>query len=109
MTTLYQIPGNQPIEMKSGDDFNRLLTFTDDSTVPVPINLTGYTLSAGVNTVSGLIPMTITADDLTLGRVYISLTDTQTALIPPTGSTWFFKWTITDQTRTILEGDFTIV
>lgn len=102
MATLEQIPANQPITIKAGDDFNRLVTFTD-------VNMTGYVLSAGVNTVSGIIPMTITASDLTTGKVYISLTDTQTALIPSTGSTWFFKWTISGETRTLLEGDFLTV
>jgi hypothetical protein len=107
MATLYQIPADQPITLKRGDDFNRLVTFTDDTATP--INITSYTLSAAVVTLTGDIPITITPVNLTLGQVNILLTDSQTALIPATGSTWYFKWTITDQTRTVLEGVFYIV
>jgi len=102
MTILEQIPANQPITIKRGDDFNRLITFTG-------VNMTGYVLESGVNIVNATIPITITASDLTTGKVYISLTDAQTLLIPSTGSTWYFKWTISGETRTLLEGDFLTV
>lgn len=102
MTTLNQIPAYLDLRIKRGDDFSRLLTVTG-------VNLTSYTLEAGVLTVSGAIPITITASDLTTGKVYISLTDSQTDSIPSSGSTWYFSWTHSGITRTLLEGDVYIV
>ena len=103
MSDLSQIPATVNITINQGDDFNRLVT------IGIVGGIVGYTLECAVETINGLIPMTITPSDLSSGKFYISLTEIQTALIPPAGSRWYLKWTVTDQTRTAIEGDFLVI
>lgn len=103
MSEIQQIPATVNIEIKRGDDLNRLVT------VGIVGGIASYTLESAVETVNGSIPITITPVDLSAGTFYISLTELQTALIPATGSFWYLKWTVTNQTRTAISGDFTVI
>lgn len=82
--------------IQQGETFSRTITLTDNQTVPVPINLTGYTARASIRPTAD--NATVTADfvctfdpDRTTGVIVISLTDTVTAGIATTGKGFFDK------------------
>lgn len=82
--------------IQQGETFSRTITITDNQTVPVPINLTGYTARASIrpsadsSTITASFVCTF-APDRTTGVIVISLTDTVTSGIPTTGKTAYDK------------------
>jgi len=82
--------------IQQGETFRRVITITDNQTVPVPINLTGYTARASIRPTAD--SSTVTASftiafdpDRATGRITISLTDSETTAIPTPGKTTFEK------------------
>lgn len=105
------LPGDLTLQIVRGDE----VTF---SAIFAGVDLTGYTLSAGVY--SGFGPTatdtlvvtptvtvtTATANNVTSSTVQVSMTETQTAAISPIGSSrWYLRWVSPGGvTRTILSG-----
>ncbi len=82
--------------IQQGETFSRVITITDNQTIPVPINLTGYTARASIRPTADSTVKTCdfvcTFDaDRATGRITISLTDTTTSAIATTGKTAFDK------------------
>lgn len=99
------VPGKLNINAVAGDDFSVLLDFN--------VDLTGYTFDSKIlldNQVANRYQaMTITNTNLSLGRITLSLTDTQTAAIGPIANRkWFISWSQGGDIRTVLSGTFTL-
>jgi hypothetical protein len=78
MATADQAPGVLNVGFTRGESWGLLLDFDE------PANLTGYTLYATLHsTVTGasVQAVTVTPVDLTIGKVNLSLTSTQTAAL----------------------------
>lgn len=76
MATADQSPGVLNVSFTRGEQWGLLLDFDD------PASLTGYTVTAGLySTVTGAAvqAVTVTTVDLSVGRVNLSLTSSQTA------------------------------
>lgn len=111
MATFSQLPGELTLEIVRGDE----VTF---SAVFAATNLTGYTVSAAVYTGFGAAaittPVTVptvtvsmaTVGGVTNSTVQVSMTETQTLAISPTGSSrWYLRWVSPGGvTRTVLSG-----
>lgn len=111
---LTQIPINFPLQFVRGDDvvFSRVFANVD---------LTGFTVTAAVysgfgstatNTPVATPSVTVTmatVNNVTSSTVQISMTETQTLAISPTGlSRWFLRWVSpSGVTRTVLSGNVT--
>lgn len=112
MATVYsQLPGDLTLQIVRGDEVSFSAVFAG-------VDLTGYTVSAGVY--SGFGPTatdtlvvtptvtvtTATANNVTSSTVQISMTETQTAAISPMGSSrWYLRWISPGGvTRTVLSG-----
>lgn len=111
-TAIYsQLPGDLTLQLVRGDE----VTF---SAVFSGVDLTNYTLSAGVYSGFGstatdtlvatptLTKTVATVAGVTSSTVQVSLTETQTAAISPTGtSRWYLRWVSPGGvTRTVLSG-----
>lgn len=109
--TFSQLPGDLALAIVRGDE----VTF---SAVFAGVDLTGYTVSAGVYSGFGAtatetlvatpsVSVTMaTVAGVTSSTVQISLTETQTYAISPTGvSRWYLRWVSPGGvTRTVLSG-----
>ena len=112
MATVYsQLPGDLTLQLVRGDEVSFSAVFAS-------VDLTGYTVTAGVY--SGFGPTatdtlvvtptvtvtTATANNVTSSTVQVSMTETQTAAISPTGtSRWYLRWVSPGGvTRTVLSG-----
>jgi hypothetical protein len=104
-----QIPCRQDLQATKGDDFNMPITFKDNTT-HLPIDLTGYTFSAGVIMPEGaiVVDITVTNIDLATGKIKLSLTDIQTTLLLGKYK-WFLDWTYGSDTRRIFLGIFEVI
>jgi hypothetical protein len=114
MAVFSQIPGDLDLRIVRGDE----VTF---SAVFAATNLTGFTVTAAVYSGFGAtatdnpvatptVTVTMaTVNNVTSSTVQISLTETQTAAISPTGSNrWFLRWVSPGGvTRTVLSGTVT--
>lgn len=106
MATYSQLPGDLNLELVKGDEFPFAATFN--------LDLTGYTLSAGVVNAATLASVgtptitmtTATSGGTTTTTVSFLLTETQTtALVVGTRYRWFFRWVSPlGVTRTVLSG-----
>jgi len=115
-----------PITFVVGDELNVGLTFTQSGS-STPVNLTGYTLEAkvyapvysnpagsftngGYTQGTTAATFTVSAVQLTQGKVNLGLSETQTAaLSPAVGYRWYFRWQDTSGvTLTVLSGTFTV-
>lgn len=76
------------IELTQGDSFSLPITITDNATIPVAINLTSTTITADikqhVKNTAALVAFTVTITNAAAGQFTLSLTPTQTALLPVT-------------------------
>lgn len=109
--TFSQLPGDLTLEIVRGDE----VTF---SAVFAGTNLTGYTVSAAVYSGFGatatntpvatptVTVTTATVAGVTSSTVQVSMTETQTLAISPTGSSrWYLRWVSPGGvTRTVLSG-----
>jgi hypothetical protein len=109
-----QVPIDFPLQFVRGDEvaFSRVFTGVD---------LTGFTVTAAVysgfgstatNTPVATPSVTVTmatVNNVTSSTVQISMTETQTLAISPTGlSRWFLRWVSpSGVTRTVLSGNVT--
>jgi len=114
MAVFSQIPGDLDLRLVRGDE----VTF---SAVFAGVDLTGYTVTAAVysgfgatatNTPVATPTVTVTmatVNNVTSSTVQISMTETQTLAISPTGSNrWFLRWVSPGGvTRTVLSGNVT--
>jgi hypothetical protein len=114
MAVFSQIPGDLDLRIVRGDE----VTF---SAVFAATNLTGFTVTAAVYSGFGAtatdtpvatptVTVTMaTVNNVTSSTVQISMTETQTAAISPTGSNrWFLRWVSPGGvTRTVLSGTVT--
>ena len=103
MAEYAQIPGNLDLVATRGDDFQLNLAFN--------IDLTGYTLSANVVTVSTnvLIPLTITNTNLSLGEIKLSLPKTTLASLSTSIHHWRLDWNSGSLYRKALSGNFQVI
>lgn len=111
MATFSQLPGELTLEIVRGDE----VTF---SAVFSALDLTGYTVSAAVYAGLGAAAITTpvaypavtvstaTVNGVTSSTVQVSMTETQTLAISPTGlSRWYLRWVSPGGvTRTVLSG-----
>jgi len=102
MATITQLPGVLDIEVGLGDDLSLLLDWD--------INLTGYTFEgkiskAGTGTITDI---TIINTDLAAGKITLILTDTQILALGAEVHGWYLRWTVSDNSRRVLTGAFTI-
>lgn len=112
MATVYsQLPGDLALAIVRGDEVSFSAVFDG-------VNLTGYTVTAGVYSGFGstatetlVVTPTVTvttnsASGVTSSTVQVSMTETQTYAISPTGvSRWFLRWVSPGGvTRTVLSG-----
>ena len=109
-----QVPIDFPLRFVRGDE----VTF---SRVFAGVDLTGYTVTAAVysgfgatatNTLVATATVTVTTstvNNVTSSTVQVSLNETQTAAIPPTGiNRWFLRWVSpAGATTTSLSGNVT--
>lgn len=114
MAVFSQIPGDLDLRIVRGDE----VTF---SAVFAAVDLTGYTVTAAVYSGFGAtatdtpvatptVTVTMaTVNSVTSSTVQVSLTETQTLAISPTGSSrWFLRWVSPGGvTRTVLSGNVT--
>jgi len=114
MAVFSQIPGDLDLRIVRGDE----VTF---SAVFAGVDLTGFTVTAAVYSGFGAtatdtpvatptVTVTMaTVNNVTSSTVQISMTETQTAAISPTGSNrWFLRWVSPGGvTRTVLSGTVT--
>jgi hypothetical protein len=114
MAVFSQIPGDLSLQLVRGDE----VTF---SAVFAGVDLTGFTVTAAVysgfgatatNTPVATPAVTVTmatVNNVTSSTVQVSMTETQTAAISPTGSNrWFLRWVSPGGvTRTVLSGNVT--
>lgn len=105
MATFNYVPGSLDIQGITGDDFSLLFDFN--------IDLTGYTFQGRIlldNVPTGrFVDFTITDTNLPLGRITLSLNDTQTKNIGPiSGRKWFLVWTTGVNSRTVISGNFAL-
>lgn len=111
MATYTQLPGELTLAIVRGDEVTFSAVFTG-------VDLTGYTVTAAVYagvganaTANPVATPTVTKTVTTTGgvtstTVQVSLTETQTAAISPTGLTrWYLRWVSPGNvTRTVLSG-----
>lgn len=114
MATFSQLPGDLDVQIVRGDE----VTF---SAVFAAVDLTGFTVSAAVYSGFGADALTTpvavptvtvttaTANNVTSSTVQVSMTETQTLAISPTGSSrWYLRWVSPGGvTRTVLSGNVT--
>ena len=114
MAVFSQIPGDLDLRIVRGDE----VTF---SAVFAGVDLTGFTVTAAVYSGFGAtatdtpvatpaVTVTMaTVNNVTSSTVQISMAETQTAAISPTGSNrWFLRWVSPGGvTRTVLSGTVT--
>lgn len=114
MAVFSQIPGDLDLRLVRGDE----VTF---SAVFAGVDLTGFTVTAAVYSGFGAtatdtpvatptVTVTMaTVNNVTSSTVQISMTETQTLAISPTGSNrWFLRWVSPGGvTRTVLSGTVT--
>lgn len=94
-----QAPGVLNVGFTRGEAWGLLIDFDD------PASLVGYTITAGLySTVTGasVQAVTVTAVDLTAGRVNLSLTSSQTAALP--AGTYEFRVGWTNPARVVYQG-----
>lgn len=99
MASYDQTPGSLNLTFNRADDFSVL--------VDMSIALTGYTVTAGINSlVTGaeVQPFTVSLVSATAGQVNISLSDAQTLAMARGTYGWSMKWTEGNATRTALTG-----
>lgn len=105
MATVSTTPGTLNIVVKRGDDFDQLLDFS--------INLTGYTFTSEIVsavTYAEIASPSVTAVDLSLGRINLAMSDTMTAGIAPGSYLWRLIWQAPGNVRrTALEGVLEVV
>ena len=113
-STYTQLPGDLSLQIVRGDE----VTF---SAVFAGVDLTGYTVSSAVYSGFGatatatpvatptLTVTMATVAGVTSSTVQVSMTETQTAAISPTGtSRWYLRWVSPGGvTRTVLSGNVT--
>jgi hypothetical protein len=82
--------------IQQGETFSRVITLKDNQTVPVPINLTGYTARASIRQTAD--SSSVTADfvctfdpDRSTGIITISLSDAVTTAISTAGKADYSK------------------
>jgi len=111
MATYSQLPGDLTLQIVRGDEVSFSAVFTG-------VDLTSYTLAAGIYSGFGatatdtlvatptLTKTVATVAGVTSSTVQVSLTETQTAAISPTGtSRWYLRWVSPGGvTRTVLSG-----
>jgi len=114
LATFQQIPGDLDLVIVRGDEVNFSAVFA-------AFNLTDYTVTAAVYSGFGAtatdtpvatptVTVTMaTVNNVTSSTVQISMTETQTLAISPTGSSrWFLRWVSPGGvTRTVLSGNVT--
>lgn len=118
MPTYSQLPGDMPLEFVSGDELGFLLDFNADVTgysyqaVIYEYSTTStFTSPSGVTTAGSIVAtFLVTPIDESLGKVNLSLTESQTAALTTGGKyRWFFRWvTNGGVTRTVLSGKVTV-
>jgi hypothetical protein len=103
MTDFTQIPGLLNIVATHDDDFEFNLDFD--------INLSGYTFSAKIISISTNTPVSLSISpvDLSLGKITISLDKTAISALAVAQHHWYFDWVYGGKTRRILAGTFSIV
>ena len=84
--------------IQQGETFKRTIIVNDNQAIPQPINLTGYTARSSIRTTADASTVTVaftcTFDPVrTTGKIYLSLTDTQTSALPTVGKTDYSKLT----------------
>lgn len=98
-------PGQLDLQCEQGDDFALTLSFKNAA--GAAINYTGHTFAAVVVTAAGNISFAVNTTSIATGVIVITLTDTQTALLP-VSSTWRIKKTDTlGNLDTMVKGTFT--
>jgi hypothetical protein len=108
-TTLEQLPATVDVAMINGDEYSFPLVFA--------ANLTGYTFSAAVynaaaGTITAVITPSLTVNVVTgstpATTVLVSITETQSATLSPTGYyRWYLRWVSPGTvTRTVASGSF---
>ena len=114
MAIFSQLPGDLDVQIVRGDEVTFSAVFTG-------VNLTGYTVTAAVYSGFGADAITTpvavptvtvtmaTANNVTSSTVQVSMTETQTLAISPTGSSrWYLRWVSPGGvTRTVLSGNVT--
>ena len=104
MTEFKQEPAKLDLTATHNDDFDFNLDFN--------IDLTGYTFSAQVVTVSTnvLVPMTVTEVDLGLGQIALGIDTAVLATLETSNKHhWYLQWTVGGKPRKILAGLFKVV
>jgi hypothetical protein len=118
MADFIQLPAVLALSFVQGDQVDIALDFAT--------NLTGYTFESRIYVVKQTVPAlggaavptagqtaatpTVGIVNLTLGKLSIGLTETQTASLSPLGTyRWYFRWVAPGTvTQTILAGDVTV-
>lgn len=88
MPAYEQLPGPLNLAFRATDDFSSLIDFS--------LDMSGYSATAAIySTITGnaVTSFTTNVTNAALGQVNISLTDTQTAAIPPGTYGWRLQWT----------------
>lgn len=113
MATFAQLPGTLDLAFVKGDEVNFSAAFSG-------LNLTGYTLTAGIynaslNTVTNLATPTLTLTTATVAGVVtstvaVSLTETQTAALSTAiRNRWYLRWVSPGNvTRTVVSGNVSL-
>lgn len=103
MPVLNQAPAELDIRYVAGDTVTMQLNFmTGTGPSAVPLDMTGYTITAVTKTTATII--TVTPVNLALGQIRLSLSSYQTSLLIP-NETWAITWTdLANNTLTPIQG-----
>ena len=102
MAEVTQIPGRLDIQLAQGDDMSLLVDFD--------IDLTGYTFESKVVEADETeTVITVVETDLSTGKITITLSDTDSALISAAKHSWFLDRTNAGNQRRQLAGNFEVI
>lgn len=88
MSTYTQLPGSLGLSLRRGDELSTSIDFN-------PVTLTGYTVTASINSLitGGVMqPITATITNAAAGVVNLSMTEAQTAVLPVGTYSWRLEW-----------------
>lgn len=99
-------PGLLHLDIYQGDDFEKVLTFTEDD--GTAIDVTGWTLKGEIRNAPGgttvVETFTITKTNAVGGEIEMALTAAETLAVPAGIYYWDLQRTVVAQVRTLLAG-----
>lgn len=98
---------DQDIRYAKGNDRTFTVLFTNKTT-GLPVDLTGYTFTSGVDSPS--VSFSVSNSAPTTGQITVTITSAMTtALLVAQRYTWFLKYVYSSSHKTILAGRFMVV